>query len=384
MFVDAIGYGMVFPLLAFYAQTFQAGAVEIGILVASFPLMSLIFAPLFGRISDIVGRKPILLISILTSTLSFTLFAVANSYWILLLSRIAAGVATERGVANAYIADITIKRKRASGIGKLGAAWGAGLIIGPAIAGLLSTYGYSMIGYVATLITFVNLLFVLFFLPESLNKDEIHSQLSLKFRSNFIQHTKITFGKPLIRNLLFIKFLFVLAFSALPVVLPLIGNALYEFGPVEISYFFMYIGLTHVFVQGFAVDILTTRFSEEKLISIVLILKAFGMFFIPFSPTIAFFLLFITINSGGTGLGITFISSLFSKNTSEKNQGGVMGIAQSVSSLARAAGPIIAGAFFEYTGITTPFVISAILLVLASTIGYKTLHKTTNIRKMSS
>ena len=372
---------MVFPLLAFYANTFQAGALEIGMLIGSFPLMSFIFAPILGRVSDRVGRKPILLISILTSTAGFALFAVANSYWILLLSRMIAGTATERAVASAYIADITVKEKRASGIGKLGAAFGAGLIIGPALAGLLSVYGYSMIGYVAVFITFIDLLFVLFFLPESLNKNIRQSYLSSKLSSNYFQRIKVTFGKPLIRNLSIISFLFVLAFSALPVVLPLIGQYLYEFGSVEISYFFMYIGLIHIFMQGVVIDLLPEYFSEEKLISVVLLIKAFGMFFIPFSPNIAFFILFITINSGGTGLTTTLSASLFSKNTSQKEQGTVMGIVESINSLARILGPIIAGFFFESAGIATPFLVSAILLVFASTIGYRTFNRMINPKK---
>ncbi|MFC1487802.1 MFS transporter, partial [Thermoproteota archaeon] len=192
---------------------------------------------------------------------------------------------------------------------------------------------------------------------------------------------KVSFGKPLIQNLFIISFLFVLASSALPVVLPLIGQSLYEFGSVEISYFFMYIGLIHIFMQGVVIDLLPENFREEKLISVVLLIKAFGMFFIPFSPNIAFFVLFITINSGGYGLTNTFIASLFSKNTSQKEQGSVMGIVQSVDSLARILGPIIAGFLFEYAGIATPFLVSAILLVFASTIGYRTFHRMRNQKK---
>ena len=381
VFIDAIGFGMIFPLLAFYAKTFQVGAVEIGILVASFPLMSFIFSPILGRVSDRVGRKPILLISILTSIASFALFAVANSYWILLLSRMVAGIATERAVASAYIADVTTKKKRASGMGKLGAAMGAGFIIGPAFAGLLSVYGYSVIGFAAVLITFVNLLFVLFFLPESLNKDTRNSYLSLKSSSSYFQQVKATFSRPLIRNLLMISFLFVLAYSAMPVLLPLIGQSLFEFGSVEISYIFMYIGLVQILLQGLTIDLLAEKFSEKRLITIVLLVKAFGMFLIPYSPSIAFFLLFITISYVGTSLTRTFSASLFSKNTSQKEQGSIMGMVQSINSLARIFGPIIAGFFFEYAGITTPFLISSILLVFASTIGYRTFHRITNPRK---
>jgi len=153
LFIDATGFGMIIPLLPFYAETFQAGSAALGILIASFPLMQFIFSPILGRISDNVGRKPVLVISILTSAGSFVLFAVANSFFILLLSRIVAGLATETAVAQAYIADITSKKERASGIGKVGAAHGAGFIIGPAIGGTLSVYGFSAPGLAAVFLT---------------------------------------------------------------------------------------------------------------------------------------------------------------------------------------------------------------------------------------
>ena len=168
LFIDATGFGMIIPLLPFFAETFQAGSVALGVLIASFPLMQFIFSPILGRLSDNVGRKPVLVISILTSAGSFFLFAVANSFFVLLLSRIVAGLATETAVAQAYIADITSARERSSGIGKVGAAHAAGFIMGPAIGGILSVYGFSAAGFAAVFLTVVNLLFVLFFLPESL------------------------------------------------------------------------------------------------------------------------------------------------------------------------------------------------------------------------
>ena len=129
LFIDAIGFGVVFPLLTYYAITFDVGTTVLSLMVASFFLMNFIFSPILGRISDKVGRRPVLIISILTSMASYVLFAVADSFFMLLLSRIVAGLATEGAVAQAYIADITTKEKRAKGIGMAGVAHGAGLII---------------------------------------------------------------------------------------------------------------------------------------------------------------------------------------------------------------------------------------------------------------
>ncbi|MCJ7713694.1 MFS transporter, partial [Candidatus Bathyarchaeota archaeon] len=153
VFIDIIGFGIIIPLLPFYAETFQAGPIYLGILIASFAIMQFIFAPILGRASDKFGRKPVLLLSLFVSFVGFTIFAFANSYLILLLSRIIAGVATERAVAQAYIADITDNKTRTKQMGKIGAAIGAGFIFGPAIGGALSVFGFSVPGYLAMALT---------------------------------------------------------------------------------------------------------------------------------------------------------------------------------------------------------------------------------------
>ena len=166
VFIDITGYGIIIPLLPFYANEFQAGPTALGILIASFAIMQFFFSPLLGKASDKKGRKPILLISLLISFISFTIFSFANSYLMLLFSRIIAGIATERAVAQAYIADVTDHKTRTKEMGKIGAALGAGFIIGPAIGGILSTYGFSIPGYAAMILTLINILFVISFLPE--------------------------------------------------------------------------------------------------------------------------------------------------------------------------------------------------------------------------
>lgn len=150
IFIDVTGFGIVLPLLPYYAATFRVGSTALGILVASFALMQFISSPILGRLSDDNGRRPILLLSILTSVVSFAFFALANSFWMLLISRVVAGLATEIGVAQAYIADITEEQDRAIGMGRVGAIHGAGFIIGPALGGFLSTYGFSAAGWVAS------------------------------------------------------------------------------------------------------------------------------------------------------------------------------------------------------------------------------------------
>jgi DHA1 family tetracycline resistance protein-like MFS transporter len=147
--VDMTGFGIIIPLIPFYAQRLGSGPSGIGVLLASFSVMQLMFSPLLGRISDSRGRRPVLLFSILTSVGSFLLFTFAESFLLLLLSRLIAGLATEGAVAQAYVADITTEEERSKGIGMVGAATGVGFIFGPVLGGLLSPYGLRAPGYAA-------------------------------------------------------------------------------------------------------------------------------------------------------------------------------------------------------------------------------------------
>jgi MFS family permease len=335
--------------------------------------MNFLFSPILGKLSDKVGRKPVLLISILSSIIGYLLFAFANSFWILLLSRIVAGAATERAVAGAYVADITSSKKRASGMGKVGAAYGAGFIIGPAIAGFLIIYGYLIIGIAAVILTFFNFLFVLFFLPESFNKN---IQIEIPFDSiSYLSRIKSILSRTLIRNLLIISFLFALAFSAVPVIMPLIGESLFGFGEVENSYIFMYIGIVNIIFQGVLIGRLTEKFGEEKLLVIFLLITAFGLFFVPLVSNIGLFFLSITMIASGSGMIRTLRACIISNNTSENEQGSVIGLAWSVASIARVPGPIISGFLFEFSGNPIPFFTSSAMFILASIIGYKTFYR---------
>jgi len=369
LFIDATGFGMIIPLLPFYAETFQAGSAALGILVASFSLMQFMFSPILGRISDNVGRKPVLLISILTSVASFLLFALANSFFMLLLSRIVAGLATEAAVAQAYIADITGTKERASGMGKVGAAHGAGFIVGPAIGGFLSVYGFSAPGFAAVFLTLVNLLFVLLFLPESLERESAERHLSPISPSSFFHRILAALGKPLLGTVLIIFFIVFLSFSAIPVIVPLLGVAYYQFEAVEMSYFFMYIGAIQILLQGVVIGRLTTKFGDERLIAFGPLLMMLGIFLMPLIPSIVVFMLSLTMIASGSGIMRTVVPSFISKITPASEQGGTLGVATSVASIATVPGPLIGGSLFEFAGLDAPFFTSAAMLIVAFGLG---------------
>ena len=185
VFIDLLGFSLILPLLPFYAETFGASPTIVGLLVASYAAAQLIGAPLLGRLSDRFGRRPILLISILGTFVGFLMLGFAQSLWILFASRLLDGFTGGNiSVAQAYITDITDEKNRARGLGLLGAAFGLGFIIGPAIGGTLSVYGYAIPAFVAAGFSLLALFGVIFFLPESLSS-ETRADLANKKREEF-------------------------------------------------------------------------------------------------------------------------------------------------------------------------------------------------------
>ena len=367
-FIDMIGFGMVIPVLPFHPETVGAGALALGILIGSFSLMQFIFSPILGRLSDKVGRRPVMLISIFSSVLSFILFALANSFPLLLLSRITAGMATESAVAQAYISDITTEKDRAKGMGKVGAAHGAGFIIGPAIGGFLSVYGLSTLGFVAAALTGVNLLFAFFFLPESNGRLGSGTQAN---SDGYWRSLSSALTKPLIGAVFVILFIITFAFSAIPVIVPLLGIAFFGFAELEMSYFFIYVGVVQIVLQGVLIGRLAARWGEENLLVFGSLLLALGMFFMPLYPSIVIFFASITLISSGIGTLNTVLPSFLSKRTPADEQGGMLGIAQSVGSIARIPGPLVGGIVAEFAGLDVAFFISAALVMTCFFLGFK-------------
>jgi MFS family permease len=360
IFIDISGFGIVLPLLPFYAQSFGANSLQLGMLVGSFSIMQFIFSPLLGALSDSKGRKPILLISIFFSGLSFVLFAFANSLLILLISRLIAGMATESAVARAFVADVTEENERSSAMGKVGAAFGAGFVVGPVLGGLLSNFGFFGPGIGAAILTLVNFVSVLLFLPSKSNLTETGFSYS-----NYINAFKLGFNRPKIGIVLGINFIVTLAFSAIPVILPLLGISFFAFQEIEMSYFFMYIGLVQIFLQGFLIGRLVKKFGDELLIVFGSLLMAIGTFAVALYANLSLFILSVTLISGGISILNTIIPSFISKRTSSKNQGKGMGLINSVSNIAQIFGPLLGGITFEFAGLFFSFLLSTVFLLVA-------------------
>ena len=375
VFIDITGYGIIIPLLPYYATEFNAGPTALGVLIASFAIMQFLFSPLLGKASDTKGRKPILLLSLLISLIGFTIFSFANSYFMLLLSRIIAGLATERAVAQAYIADITDHTTRTKEIGKIGAALGAGFIIGPAMGGLLSTYGYSVAGYAAMMLTIINLIFVFSLLPEPNRKKEKKIEFS-----GYLRGIRHSIKKPLLGPTLIILFIVTFAFSTIPVIVPLLGLDFYNFDSLQLSYVFIYIGLIQILMQGFLINWLSKKLGEKKLITIGPTLMAAGILIMPLFQNLTIFYLANSLLASGFGIINTSIPSFLSKRSSANEQGSTLGIVNSIASIANIPGPLFIGVIYDVAGYFVPFLISAIMLTTAFIISCR-VYKACNFMK---
>jgi len=358
--IDMTGFGMIIPLIPFYAQRFSSGAAGIGILIASYSVMQLLFSPVLGRVSDTRGRRPVLIFSILTSVGSFALFTFASNYFVLLVSRLVAGLATEGAVAQAYVADITTKEERSSGIGKIGAATGIGFILGPVFGGLLSPYGLRAPGYAALFLSLVNLVLLFVLLPEperhAVGSSEGGLMESLRGVLDAVR-------EPFIGQVYVIFFFVTLAFAAIPVIVPLLAIEYYGFTEVEMSYVFIFIGLIQVFLQGFAIKKLVSRLGEEKLIIFGPLLLLLGVVLTPILRSIPGFGLSTVLVSLGVGISNTVVPGFISLMTSDDMQGSKLGVAQSVASIARIFGPLIGGFATDLGGVQIPFYVSGALLL---------------------
>ncbi len=362
--IDMIGFGMVIPLIPFYVKSFQVGATGIGILISSFSLMQFIFSPILGKASDKIGRKPVLLTSILVSSIGYSLFSIASSFFILLLSRVIAGMATEITVARAYIADITSKKERTTGMGRIGAAFGAGIIIGPAIGGSLSIYGFWAPGIAALTLTLSNFILVFFFLPESIRPSRPVFKINTSSIIGFFTKLMSAFLTPLIGIVLIIYFLEEINHSTIPVITPLLGISFFGLEPMEMSYIFMYIGFVQIILQGFIIGRIAKKLSDDNLIALGILFLIVGMFAISLIPNFIIFIGLTTIIACGIGILSTIIPSFISKMTPSNKQGGMLGLMQSISSIARIIGPLLGGFIFEFVGLVYVFLLNTILMTV--------------------
>jgi len=371
VFIDLLGFGIIIPLLPFYAETFGATAFTVGLLATSFSLMQFIFAPIWGRLSDRVGRRPIILLGLLGSCLSYLGFGMAGTLTALFAARIFAGIAGANiPTAQAVVADLTTPENRAKGMGMIGAAFGLGFIFGPAIGGFLSRYGYAMPAFFASALSLANFVAAWFLLPETLKPE--HRAIERVGRMDAL---RAAIARPHLPLLLLIGFLVVAAFSAFESTFALFAERVYAFHASSIGYVFAFVGIVLVIVQGFLVGKVVKRIGEHHIVPASLALVAIGLLMIPATHSVAALLVANGVMAVGMGFNNPSLMSLVSRYTAAEDQGGVMGLTQSLNSLARIIGPMWGGFAFDHLGIGMPYISAAAVIAVASAISIRALWR---------
>ncbi|MEH2349896.1 MAG: MFS transporter [Nostoc sp.] len=376
VFIDLLGFGIILPILPLYAEQFGAKPNEATLLVAIYSLMQFLFAPLWGRFSDRYGRRPILLLTLFGSVIAYAGLGFANSLWMLFLARSLAGImAGNISTAQAYIADITTPVNRASGMGIIGAAFGLGFILGPAIGGLLigsdpNNANFHLPSLFAGGLSLLALLCALMLLPESLNsetKAKIQVHRHRQRRLNLLQLSQ----RPQFCVLLGIYFLVTFAVAAMDSTLALWSKQQLNWGPQQTSYLFAFMGIVSTIIQGGLIGFLKKHFGEVKLLILGILGLGLGLLLIGFSQSLILLLVATTLVALGISISQPILNSLISQMTAPEEQGQILGIASSCSALARIGGPTWAGVSFMKFGIYAPFLSGTLVMVVALTLSFR-------------
>ncbi|MDT9546864.1 MAG: MFS transporter [Chlorobium sp.] len=382
--LDLIGFGIVLPLLPTYAKDLGASPFMIGLIAAIFSIMQFIFSPLWGKLSDRIGRRPVMLISIFITGVSYLVFSQTTTIALLIFSRGLSGIGSANiAAAQAYITDVTDSKSRSSAMGMIGAAFGIGFIIGPLIGGLLKhNYGIPMVGYVAAGLIFIDFILAIFFLPESNknakklsfsrqkseNNEERPATGALLSRkaSEYIAGVKLAFSSRPLTMLMIANYLFTFAIVNMQVASILLWKEYFLASDQQIGYIFAYVGLFSVIVQGGMIRNLVKKFGEHKLFLWGHLFTFIGVFFVPFAPKEALFTIGLAILfffAIGTSLVAPINLSLISLYSYKQQQGEILGISQSVNSFARIMGPF-SGSILYGMNFHAPYIVAGVLTII--------------------
>lgn len=383
VFIDLIGFGIVIPLLPIYAKNFQASGWEIGALMSAFSLMQFIFAPQLGRLSDRIGRRPVLLTSTAGAAISYAIFAYGSglqghaALLLLFVSRAFAGICGANiTVAQAYIADITPPAERSRKMGLIGMAFGLGFIFGPIVGGFARQFfGPSGPGWAAACFCAANFVLALFILPESWKPSA-----EPVARRPHLDQWMHTLGRPKVGLLIGVFFLATFCFTCFETTLGLLVFQKFSIDPESakgiklVAYLFTYAGLVGAIVQGGATGRLVKVLGEPKLVAVSLFLVAVSLGPMPFARNWPALLLLLGLLAIGSSLTRPPVFGMISNLTSAHEQGVTIGVAQSAGSLARIAGPIFAASLFTRIP-QLPYVICAVVSLFTGLLAWQRLSK---------
>ncbi len=363
-FVDMVGLLMVIPLMPFYARKMGAGSFMVTVMVVSFTAAQLLSAPLWGRFSDKYGRRPALLVGLGAAAMAYLVFAVANTIWLLLLSRIVQGAGGGTvGVVQAYVADATEPENRAKALGWLSAATNVGVALGPPMGSLALLAGHAGPGVMAAGLCLINMLFAWKFLGESRDMEDARSSTRRPNASREAILRVISHAKEPGPRLIWIYAIAMGSFSAITAILPLFLADQFGIGEKKVWIFFTYIGVISVITRAGILGWAVTKYGEARLARIGLVLLALGLASYPFVHNYVSLAIGIALVPLGTAFTFPCVTSLLSKVIPSNERGLYMGVQQTYGGLSRVIIPLWAGYSYDHLGRSVPFLTSAMLVV---------------------
>lgn len=380
LFIIMVGIGLVIPIVPYYIEEFNASGRELGFLIAIFAFMQFLFAPIWGRLSDKIGRKPLVALGMFGFAAGEFIFAYASGLWMLFLSRAVAGIfgSALMPTAMAFVADVTPEKDRGKGMGMLGAAMALGIVIGPGIGGWLAEIELNLPFILAGIAAALGGIVSILFLPESLSaedKETAKQQEKTSLLLNMASALKSEIG-----FLLILIFTISFALANFQAIFGFYMLKKFGYDPSEVGILVAVTGIVGVVVQGTLIGRLTNRFGEKKVVKGSLLLSAIGFLSMTFAFNYATVLLTISLFFLGNSLVRPSVNALLSKMAGQ-NQGMVMGLNNSFLSLGNAIGPVLAGLLFEWN-LELPYWFGAFLM-LVTLIGMRvwlSKRKTTVVR----
>jgi DHA1 family tetracycline resistance protein-like MFS transporter len=365
--VNLVGFGIIVPLLPFYAETFGASPLVIGLLFAIFSLCQLVAAPALGDLSDRYGRRPVLIFSLLGTVVSFAMLALAHSIAMLFAARVVDGLSGGNiSTARAYVADVTEPKDRARAYGLIGAAFGLGFILGPALSGVLARISYTAPIWAAAALTLVATVMAWLWLPETVHRARAGV-------GNPFSYLPALMDRPLVRRVLAIDFVYWVAFATFQTTFALFAKQRFGFDAARTGYFFAAFGILGAVIQGGFIRPIVGRLGDKPTFRLGLAFGAVGLVASALAPTVTVFAVALVPLAFGIGFGHPTMASLVSRVARGDEQGRVQGAASAVESLGRTIGPVWGNASLQQFGESTPYLSAAafLLVTLALTAGFE-------------
>jgi DHA1 family tetracycline resistance protein-like MFS transporter len=356
-FLSVMGIGIIIPVVPFivgqYVDPRKTNdiALYVGLLTSLYSFCQFFAAPVLGALSDKYGRRPVLLFCLFGSAIGYILFGIGGSLWMLFLARTIDGITGgDISTAFAYVADVTKPQDRGKYFGIIGATVGFGFIIGPSLGGLLSTISLSAPVYAAAGLTLLNFVYGYFILPESLDKKNRMSDFTARHLNPFTQLSYI-FKNKLLKSLLITGFFYFLAFAQIQSITTVFFKDTLAWTPANIGVYFLVLGIGDMFTQGYLTGKLLPKFGPVKLVFAGFIFTAIAYAInaiLPIFPYVYYAFIFILIYALGSGLFEPAFGGLISESASPQEQGRVQGASQSMQSITRIIGPLIAAFLYQF------------------------------------